>query len=58
MEQIPATRLSDEWKATLSAKKLGIVVEEEEPPKPMPVQQAWEVYKEARRKVQETKQQQ
>ena len=55
-DEIPATRLPEEWKSTLTAKQLCIGAEE--PPKPTPVQKAWEGYMEVRRKVQETKQRQ
>ena len=52
VEQIPESKMEEEWKETMTAKKLGLGEEEK---KPKPVRQAWGAYQEARKESQEAK---
>ena len=44
MEQVHESEMTEDWKETMAAKKLG-VREEEKKPAPKPVLQAWGAYK-------------
>ena len=52
VDQIHESKMGEEWKETMTAKKLRLSEEEK---KPKPVRQAWGAYQEARKESQEAK---